>query len=125
MDSFLKFLEENCPGDDAHSGLGDPKPLLERCGMCASIYEAHEKSNGSSLLENRALIAAMREALMRPENWREAINTALNDLDPARKADASRKLIAHCYVGAHCHYLVNRNCMCLCSACVEAKKADH
>lgn len=42
MDSFLKFLEENCPGDDAHSGAGETsKPLLERCGMCASIYEAH------------------------------------------------------------------------------------
>lgn len=44
MDSFLKFLEENCPGDDAHGGAAEPqKPLLERCGMCASIYEAHTK----------------------------------------------------------------------------------
>lgn len=42
MDSFLKFLEENCPGDDAHSGCASPeKPLLERCGLCASIYQAH------------------------------------------------------------------------------------
>lgn len=32
-------------------------------------------------LQERALVAAMREALMRPDNWREAINTALNDLD--------------------------------------------
>lgn len=45
MDSFLKFLEENCPGDDAHSGCASPeKPLLERCGLCASIYEAHLKA---------------------------------------------------------------------------------
>lgn len=43
MDSFLKFLEDNCPGDDAHDGHGDPRPLLERCGMCASLHEAHRK----------------------------------------------------------------------------------
>lgn len=44
MDSFLKFLEENCPGDDAHSGCAEPnKPLLERCELCASIYGEHLK----------------------------------------------------------------------------------
>lgn len=43
-DSFVKFLEENCPGDDAHSGASEPnKPLLERCSMCASLYEAYRK----------------------------------------------------------------------------------
>ncbi len=41
METFLKFLEANCPGDDAHNGCAEPnKPLLERCSMCASIYEA-------------------------------------------------------------------------------------
>lgn len=50
MDSFLKFLEENCPGDDAHSGCASPeKPLLERCGLCASIYEAHLKAGSPDL----------------------------------------------------------------------------
>lgn len=40
--SFLKFLEDNCPGDDAHDGCAEPnKPLLERCGLCSAIYEAH------------------------------------------------------------------------------------
>lgn len=43
-DSFLRFLWDNCPGDDAHDGLGEEKPLLERCGMCRSIYEAHLKA---------------------------------------------------------------------------------
>lgn len=43
MDTFLKFLEGHCYGDDAHDGYGDPRPLLERCGMCASLYEAHRK----------------------------------------------------------------------------------
>jgi len=47
MDGFLKFLEDNCPGDDAHSGGGEPqKPLLERCSMCREIYEAHRKQLG-------------------------------------------------------------------------------
>lgn len=41
MDSFLKVLEENCPGDDAHDGLGESRPLLERCGMCRTLYDAH------------------------------------------------------------------------------------
>jgi hypothetical protein len=42
MSSFLKFLEDNCPGDDAHNGYAEPnKPLLERCGLCREIYEAH------------------------------------------------------------------------------------
>lgn len=40
-DSFLEYLEKNCPGDDAHSGYGDKKPLLDRCGLCSDIYEAH------------------------------------------------------------------------------------
>jgi len=44
-DSFLKFLESYCPGDDGHDGLGDPRPLLLRCGMCATIYEAHLKAS--------------------------------------------------------------------------------
>lgn len=35
-------------------------------------------------LQNNALLLAMKEALMRPENWREAINTALNDLSKRR-----------------------------------------
>lgn len=53
MDSFLKFLEDNCPGDDAHSGGGETrKSLLERCGMCAEIYEAHQKD-----------VAGLRKAL--------------------------------------------------------------
>jgi hypothetical protein len=47
VDSFLKFLEDNCPGDDAHDGCAEPdKPLLLRCGMCASIYEAHLQEMG-------------------------------------------------------------------------------
>lgn len=41
-DAFLKFLEKICPGDDAHDGLGDPRPLLERCEECVSIYNAHQ-----------------------------------------------------------------------------------
>lgn len=41
--TFLEFLEKTCPGDDAHSGLGDQRPLLERCGMCREIYEEHRK----------------------------------------------------------------------------------
>ena len=43
MPTFVEFLEKNCPGDDAHDGLGDPRPLLERCGMCREIYEEHQK----------------------------------------------------------------------------------
>jgi hypothetical protein len=43
-DTFLKFLEDHCPGDDAHDGAGDPRPLLERCGMCWDIYEAHKNA---------------------------------------------------------------------------------
>lgn len=56
VDSFLKFLEENCPGDDAHSGCAEPnKPLLLRCGMCASIYEAHLKEIGSARSHDQGL----------------------------------------------------------------------
>ena len=59
MRDFLKFLEENCPGDDAHSGCAEPqKPLLERCGLCAAIYEEHlkeirEKDDWIKALETR------------------------------------------------------------------------
>lgn len=61
MNEFLKFLEDNCPGDDAHSGCGEPnKPLLERCGMCASIHEAHLKEMN---LRNQGLQKAARALL--------------------------------------------------------------
>lgn len=51
-------------------------------------------------LQNNALVAAMREALIRPENWREAINTALNDLDPTRKrVDPAPKAAPKCEHG--------------------------
>lgn len=49
MDEFLRYLETYCPGDDAHSGIGDPRPLLERCGTCADIYQAHQKTLSSEL----------------------------------------------------------------------------
>lgn len=60
MDSFLKFLEENCPGDDAHSGCASPeKPLLERCGLCASIYQAHLGSMNPSVESFQIDLAAI------------------------------------------------------------------
>lgn len=66
MDSFLKFLEDNCPGDDAHSGCASPeKPLLERCGLCASIYEAHLKSMSPTLEDFAIDLAAIT-----PGPWR-------------------------------------------------------
>lgn len=44
QDSFLRFLEDYCPGDDAHDGKGQNRPLLERCVMCQEIYRAHLKA---------------------------------------------------------------------------------
>jgi hypothetical protein len=70
VDSFLEYLEKNCPGDDAHNGLGDPRPLLERCGACEELYQEHRKG----ILEERencARIADNEPALegpMPPEN---------------------------------------------------------
>jgi hypothetical protein len=52
---FLEFLEKNCPGDDAHDGLGDKRPLLERCGMCREIYEEHQRE----VIEERNRILAV------------------------------------------------------------------
>lgn len=70
MNSFLQYLEKNCPGDDAHNGLGDPRPLLERCGTCEELYQEYRKG----ILEERencARIADNEPALegdMPPEN---------------------------------------------------------
>lgn len=59
MDTFLKFLEENCPGDDAHSGgIELNKPLLDRCGMCAEIYAAHKAALAAISGEQQAIIDA-------------------------------------------------------------------
>lgn len=61
MDSFLSYLEKNCPGDDAHNGLGDPRPLLERCGTCEELYQEHRKG----VLEEREKCAQI--AMSEPE----------------------------------------------------------
>lgn len=65
-DGFLKFLEGACPGDDAHDGFGDPRPLLERCGECASIYEAHKNAveEKRERERERALIDACKDVCM-------------------------------------------------------------
>lgn len=68
MDSFLKFLEDDCPGDDAHSGFGDSKPLLERCGMCAAIYEAHEKAVAQATGELRETITRLNRRCQEAES---------------------------------------------------------
>lgn len=47
--SFIAFLESVCSGDDAHDGKGDSRPLLERCGMCAEIYKAHQAGVSEAL----------------------------------------------------------------------------
>lgn len=70
MDNFLQYLEKNCPGDDAHNGLGDPRPLLERCGACEELYQEHRKGVLEER-ENCARIADNEPALegeMPPEN---------------------------------------------------------
>lgn len=64
MDSFLKFLEDNCPGDDAHDGYAQPnKPLLERCGMCASIHEAHLKEMNLQVGELQKQLRTAQEVI--------------------------------------------------------------
>lgn len=47
--SFLEYLEKECPGDDAHDGIGHvgKRPLLQRCGKCREIYEEHQKELAS------------------------------------------------------------------------------
>lgn len=61
-DTFLKFLEENCPGDDAHDGAIEPnKPLLDRCGMCRSIYEAHLLAAADLVSKERARASAIAQ----------------------------------------------------------------
>lgn len=63
MDSFLQYLEKNCPGDDAHSGYGDPRPLLDRCGFCCELYEEHRKG----VLEEREKCAQIAMSEPEPE----------------------------------------------------------
>lgn len=89
MDSFLKFLEGNCPGDDAHNGCAEPnKPLLERCELCASIYEAHKKELTIRLGE---LLKESQFRIELAELWisqlREAIGAAIGKLASAPDHD--------------------------------------
>ena len=60
--SFLEYLEKTCPGDDAHDGYGEKRPLLERCGMCRGIYEEHQKEVAQE--RDRALAIVEKEIAM-------------------------------------------------------------
>lgn len=68
MSSFLEYLEKTCPGDDAHDGLGDSRPLLERCGMCREIYEEHQKE------------ASARKIL---QDYQDEVHDWIKQFDPA------------------------------------------
>lgn len=52
-DPFIKFLDDMCPGDDAHDGAGDEhRPLLDRCRLCRSIYEKHLEVSATERLRS-------------------------------------------------------------------------
>jgi hypothetical protein len=70
--SFLEYLEKACPGDDAHDGYGEKRPLLERCGMCREIYEEHQKEVAQerdrvlAIIDEEASHYSSKEEAIRP-----------------------------------------------------------
>jgi hypothetical protein len=69
--TFLEYLEKTCPGDDAHDGWGDKRPLLERCATCEELYKVH-MAEVKAERERCAIIA--EEFIRTEENLAESLH---------------------------------------------------